>query len=242
MARAFRRKTLDSISGRLGLEERHILSKIAGEIILSIRLELGIESEESNLLDPLKRLAAESRSQTIQIPFDDALKKLFPPGSLDENQAHEFRRFSQHQLASKHIENLVTIRASIESAFSGTDAEKLLIELADFELNQDEGSELEQGPLLSVPDDAKDLGEIEIVLNLKEAKAWSMGLNLMRLVLAQRMGLENEGDFEALKIFSDNELEDETESGTASLGFLILIYEFISWLQETIIYALLKQV
>ena len=79
----------------------------------------------------------------------------------------------------------------------------------------------------------------EIVIERSDALSWLKALNIIRLVLADRMGIENDGDFEALQLLCSNDLEQvEAEPGVAGLEFLATLYEFASWLQATLIGAL----
>jgi hypothetical protein len=71
-------------------------------------------------------------------------------------------------------------------------------------------------------------------LDPAEAEAWARGLTDLRLVLAQRLGIRDEGDTEALsaRIAMATEIGHEEWMG--------LVYDFLSYLQESLTVALTK--
>ena len=90
-----------------------------------------------------------------------------------------------------------------------------------------------------------------VVLDDDEAQAWVVALTDVRLVLASRMGLETDDDHERLIALAEAEAEaeaggsgevgesDESEPGSA-LGAMLMVYDFLTWLQETLVEALLE--
>ncbi|MCG7442961.1 DUF2017 family protein [Dermabacter vaginalis] len=213
MAHSFIARADGRLMCRLEAEERAVLAQVAGEITDLIRVDLGIgdhgygESEPGEAMseDPLARLEAETVSARTEIPRDSATQRLFPPASNDEDEAGEYRRLTQANLAEAHIAHLSALRASLEAA-------------------GDIGGE---GP------------HDEIVIESADALSWLKALNVIRLVLADRMGIENDGDFEALQLLCSNDLEQvEAEPGVAGMEFLATLYEFASWLQASLIGAL----
>ena len=213
MAPSFIARADGRLMCRLEAEERSVLAQVAGEITDLIRVDLGIgdqglddrDPREAMSEDPLARLEAETMRARTEEPRDSATKRLFPPASENDEEAGEYRRLTQANLAESHIANLSALRASLEAA-------------------GDIGGE---GP------------HDEIVIERADALAWLKALNLIRLVLADRMGIENDGDFEALQLLCSNDLEEvEAEPGVAGMEFLATLYEFTSWLQATLIGAL----
>lgn len=213
MAHSFIARADGRLMCRLEAEERSVLAQVAGEITDLIRVDLGIgdqgfndrDPREAMSEDPLARLEAETMRARTEAPRDSATKRLFPPASDNDEDAGEYRRLTQANLAETHIAHLSALRASLEAA-------------------GDIGGE---GP------------HDEIVIERADALAWLKALNLIRLVLADRMGIENDGDFEALQLLCSNDLEDvEAEPGVAGMEFLATLYEFASWLQATLIGAL----
>ncbi|MCT2149538.1 DUF2017 domain-containing protein [Dermabacter vaginalis] len=213
MAHSFIARADGRLMCRLEAEERSVLAQVAGEITDLIRVDLGIgdqglddrDPREAMSEDPLARLEAETVRARTEAPRDSATKRLFPSASDNDEDAGEYRRLTQANLAETHIANLSALRASLEAA-------------------GDIGGE---GP------------HDEIVIERADALAWLKALNLIRLVLADRMGIENDGDFEALQLLCSNDLEEvEAEPGVAGMEFLATLYEFASWLQATLIGAL----
>lgn len=73
-----------------------------------------------------------------------------------------------------------------------------------------------------------------LVLDRQAANQFAQALNDVRLVLAQRLDLRTEEDAERIAGYSDwNNVEDVDE-------YLALIYNFVTWLQETLMQSLLQ--
>ncbi len=75
-----------------------------------------------------------------------------------------------------------------------------------------------------------------MTLNDEQARLLAQALNDVRLVLADRLSLETEEDAERLHDIADTRDVDDVES------YLALVYNFITWLQESLVQALLKAV
>ena len=73
----------------------------------------------------------------------------------------------------------------------------------------------------------------KLVLDPEQAKLWSMALNDVRLVLAERLAIRDEGDAERVHLVQDWGEADDVES------YLSLVYNFVSWLQESLVQAML---
>ncbi len=73
----------------------------------------------------------------------------------------------------------------------------------------------------------------KLVLDDAGAKLWSMALNDVRLVLAERLDIEDEADAERVHEVQDWATADDVES------YLSLVYNFVSWLQESLVQAML---
>jgi Domain of unknown function (DUF2017) len=72
-----------------------------------------------------------------------------------------------------------------------------------------------------------------ILLDDAEAQAWVVALTDLRLVLASRLGLQREEDHDRLaESVTPGEPEDN------QVVFLLMVYDFLSWLQETLVEAL----
>jgi hypothetical protein len=81
---------------------------------------------------------------------------------------------------------------------------------------------------------ALDLDKDEIVLTPEGAKYWSMALNDVRLVLAERLDIRDEADAEHVHRMQDWSQAEDVES------YLALVYNFTTWLQESVVQAMLQ--
>ncbi|MEJ5869299.1 DUF2017 domain-containing protein [Pseudokineococcus sp. 5B2Z-1] len=73
-----------------------------------------------------------------------------------------------------------------------------------------------------------------LLLTDDEARAWVTALTDLRLVLAQRLGLETDDDAALVALRAAEADEDDPTSWTAS------IYDFLTWLQEGLAEVLLR--
>lgn len=177
MAKAFRR-TSNGIIVNLSDGERSILSTIFADTIALL------EPETTEGEDPLTAMVGITESAGT--PTDAALARLLPDGSTtDDEDADEFRRYTERGLRERKIANLQTALLTVGRSDP--------IGLAD-----------------------------------SEAAAWVVALTDVRLVLAQRLGAEAEGDFDEIEAKqSRGELDEHDE-------MLVDVYDFLTWLQETL--------
>ncbi|MCC3290594.1 MULTISPECIES: DUF2017 domain-containing protein [unclassified Arthrobacter] len=70
-------------------------------------------------------------------------------------------------------------------------------------------------------------------LDTEQAQLFARALNDVRLVLADRLGLEDDEDAERLHDITDPSKAEDLD------GYLALVYNFVTWLQETLMQALL---
>ena len=83
----------------------------------------------------------------------------------------------------------------------------------------------------------------EVVLDEDEALSMLRALNDVRIVLADRLGLQRDGDFDTVRMLQ--QIGEQVE-GAESLGddehvgsdIVIAVYELLSWLQESLLRAL----
>ncbi|MBP3034692.1 DUF2017 domain-containing protein [Arthrobacter sp. zg-ZUI100] len=73
-----------------------------------------------------------------------------------------------------------------------------------------------------------------LLLNQEQAQYFARALNDVRLVLADRLGLETDEDAEALHDITDPSQAQDVD------GYLALVYNFVTWLQETLMQAMLR--
>lgn len=82
---------------------------------------------------------------------------------------------------------------------------------------------------------AMDLRSGDLALDGEHARAWATALNDVRLTLGSRLGINSEADAERVTSHTDWEKVETTED------YMALIYNFVSWLQETLMDSLLSQ-
>ena len=75
-----------------------------------------------------------------------------------------------------------------------------------------------------------------MTLNEEQARSFAQALNDVRLVLADRLAIETEEDAERLHDIADSKDVDDVES------YLALVYNFVTWLQESLVQAMLTAV
>ena len=71
-------------------------------------------------------------------------------------------------------------------------------------------------------------------LNEEQARHLAQALNDVRLVLADRLSIETEEDAERLHEVADSKDVEDVDS------YLALVYNFVTWLQESLVQAMLK--
>ena len=69
-----------------------------------------------------------------------------------------------------------------------------------------------------------------LVLTDDEARSWAVALTDVRLVLAERMGVRTEEDHDRLL--------QEAEGDDEGVSLMLSLYDFLTWLQETLVAAL----
>lgn len=78
-------------------------------------------------------------------------------------------------------------------------------------------------------------------LSEDQAAGWVPVLNDMRLVLAERIGIRNQEDYESLQLMRDADMvspEGPEAEGVADTDDLVTLYESVSWLLDSLIRAL----
>ncbi|MEC5178879.1 DUF2017 domain-containing protein [Arthrobacter sp. CG_A4] len=77
------------------------------------------------------------------------------------------------------------------------------------------------------------LDKEELVLTPADARHWSTALNDVRLVLAERLDIRDDADAEHVHLMQDWSQAEDVES------YLALVYNFTTWLQESLVQAML---
>ncbi|WP_193105355.1 DUF2017 family protein [Brachybacterium sp. FME24] len=90
--------------------------------------------------------------------------------------------------------------------------------------------------------DAAGAGHSEVVLDDEEALAMLRALNDVRIVLADRLDLQRDGDFDTVRMLQQigERVEEAGEKEDDQVGsdIVIAVYELLSWLQESLLRAL----
>lgn len=218
MARGFRR-TRHGLRAKFDDEERSVLAHLFVDVYEL--LDDGAPADP----DPLAAMIGIGTS--VDLPDDPALARLLPDAHADDPAASsEFRRYTEQGLRERKRRCLETARLTLGRAGS-------------------------------------------LTLDEAEAQAWLVALTDVRLVLAERMGLRTEEDHEVLlrrlgipldeldvgearpgdavadeedEPASDAEPDDDEldDAGRAQLAAMLSLYDFLTWLQETLASAMLR--
>src|SRR5699024_732088 len=86
-------------------------------------------------------------------------------------------------------------------------------------------------------------GHSEVVIDDDESMALLRALNDVRLVLADRLGLQRDGDFDTVRMLQQigEQVEGAEHAGDedrVGSDIVIAVYELLSWLQESLLRAL----
>lgn len=209
MARSFVARADGRFMCFLEPPERHVIRQVSTEIMHLIRAGMGIADPET----------------ARDVLSDDPLTRLAAEAEWDSNPAtrgdHAFARLFPP--ASEDPEQAEEFRRLSAHIIADSHVKNLATILSCLEANSELGES----------------GGSEMIMSVAEAHAWLKGLTVIRLVLGERMHLRSDDDFEALKVLSDGgvELDAGTEPGMAGLDFLAALYEFLTWLQESLVKA-----
>jgi hypothetical protein len=159
----------------------------------------------------------------VPAPIDPAVHRLLPDASDDDPElAAEFRRLTEDDLRSLKVNRLRTMwRSLVATADAGEPAE--LAELVD-------------------------AGEsVDLVVRPEDAAQFAATLTDLRLVLAERLGVESEEDSDALYDALEGRdvgPDDPDRTGRELLAdeirdYLGSVYAALSWLQESLLAVML---
>lgn len=161
------------------------------------------EREEADII---ARLASESAELVeavrsgVDPASDPALLRLLPDAYPDDAEASvEFRRFTTDGLAERKALNALTVVEALSAA---------------------DGSGVGSGGSTSAR------GRVEVRLDAQEATAWMRAIGDIRLVLASRLGIVEDGD--------DGDVHDD------ETAMLRAIYDWLAFVQDTLVGAVWK--
>lgn len=92
---------------------------------------------------------------------------------------------------------------------------------------------LREGKIGALRAAAMGLDRKELTLTPEEARLWSMALNDIRLVLAERLDIRDEADADHVHAMQDWSQAEDVES------YLALVYNFTTWLQESLVQSMM---
>jgi hypothetical protein len=144
-------------------------------------------------------------------PEDPVLRRLFPNAYQDEQEASEFRRYTEHGLREKKRAHAFLIRESLSE--SG-------------KIDEIEWSDV----------NSPDRSLIELIMNDGEASAWLGGLNDLRLALAVRLGIGEKnpaGDSE------ERSTSFELMTDSDPMKAVYSVYSWLGWVQQSLLEVLM---
>lgn len=90
--------------------------------------------------------------------------------------------------------------------------------------------------------DASGPGRSEVALDAEDAVVFLRALNDVRIVLADRLGLQRDGDFDTVRMLQQigERVEGAGQPDGENVGgdVVIAVYELLSWLQESLLLAM----
>ncbi len=177
------RATPDGYEAHWEEAERTVLAEVAREVAALLRDQAGLPEGDD---DPLGTLSATTQSTgTAREPEDPAALRLLPDASRDDAEVSaEFRHLTQTDLAAAKVRALQTFADLVD-----TDRDEEWPAWADDALGA-------AGRLRDDADDAGDDGMVAV--GRDEARDVAAALTDMRLVIAQRLGLDTDEDVEQM--------------------------------------------
>lgn len=105
---------------------------------------------------------------------------------------------------------------------------------AEFRRLTEEGLRQRKSANLDMSIDSLEAAEAgRVVLDEQQAPAFLMALTDVRLLLGERMGMRTEEDAEALHDAMETIADDDP------IGYAMAVYDFLTWLQESLTYAVM---
>ena len=221
MALAFK-STLRGYSAYLEKPERQILRSLFSDVLTLLG---GVSPADEPLEDDKPRLRDRFRpaTETAQLPHvpggqDDASTDAAfwdLVGSLTSDEVHI-------DLDDPAVQRLLPAGRSGEADAKGSEQFR---QLAQDDIRQDKIADLQRA--------YAQLQSGSLMLTQSEAEAFGRALNQVRLVLSARLNIENEQDAERVHRVGSVDQATDVES------YMALLYNFVSWLQETLMQALI---
>ncbi|QAY70421.1 DUF2017 family protein [Xylanimonas protaetiae] len=172
--------------------ERHVLAGVAREVAALLREQAGLPDTDAD--DPLGALAATMQSTgTPREPDDPAARRLLPDASRDDaSVSAEFRHLTQTDLAAAKVRGLELFADLLDGAAL------------------DDVDPSPAGLDYGLDDELDD--RAVVLVTRQDARDVAAALTDVRLVVAQRLGLETDDDVETLH---DEVLADAVDDDAA---------------------------
>lgn len=227
MALAFK-STLRGYSAYLEKPERQILRSLFSDVLTLLG---GVSPADSQLDDDKPKFFDRFRPQDDTAHLPDA-----PATETGESDSPTDAAFWDlvGSLAEDEIQvdlNDPAVKRLLPDARSGDDAvdgSAQFRQLAQDDIRQDKIADLQRAyALLQTP---------SLMLKQREAEAFGRALNQVRLVLSSRLEIDHEDDAERVHKI------DSVDQATDVERYMALLYNFVSWLQETLMQALIGDI
>lgn len=223
MALAFK-STLRGYSAFLEKPERQILRSLFSDVLTLLG---GVSPVDHQLDDDKPRLRDRFRTgESVHLPqapetagassTDDAFWDLV--GTLTDDVVHL-------NLEDPAVKRLLPDARSGDDAHHGSEQFR---QLAQDDIRQEKIADLQRAYAL--------LQSGSLMLNRAEAESFSRALNQVRLVLSSRLKITDEQDAERVHAIGSVDQATDVES------YMALLYNFVSWLQETLMQALIGDI
>ena len=247
--RGFRRVAGTYVAGLDGAE-REVLATVAADVAELLGAgrfgtdpRPAVAGEAERVANPL--IGLKLSAVAVPAPIDPAVHRLLPDASDDDPElAAEFRRLTESDLRTLKVDRLRRLWELLEAASESDDAAE-----SDDAVGPDDAA----GPDDAEADDAAERGPgADLVVAVADAAELAATLTDLRLVLADRLGVESEEDSDALYEALDrrdlgleaSDADDPDRPGRDVLAdeireYLASVYAALSWLQESLLAVML---
>lgn len=225
MALAFK-STLRGYSAYLEKPERQILRSLFSDVLTLLG---GVSPADDDLAEDKPKLLDRFRpaAQRAQLPKTPETPDTDASSSATDTAFWDLVG-SLHNDDVQVDLNDPAVRRLLPDARSGPDADDgsaQFRQLAQDDIRQEKIADLQRAYAL--------LQSGSLMLSHSEAEAFSRALNQVRLVLSARLNIANEHDAERVHQIGSVDQATDVDS------YMALLYNFVSWLQETLMQALI---
>lgn len=225
MALAFK-STLRGYSAYLEKPERQILRSLFSDVLTLLG---GVSPADGQLEEDKPRFFDRFRSRDESAHLPPA-----PAGAEDDSPTDAAFWDLVGSLAEDDVQIDLTdpaVKRLLPDARSGDDADNgsaQFRQLAQDDIRQEKIADLQRAyALIQTP---------SLMLSQTEAEAFSRALNQVRLVLSSRLEIHHEDDAERVHQI------DSVDQATDVERYMALLYNFVSWLQESLMQALIGDI